>query len=252
MKLAITGKGGAGKTALAALCTRVLAERGRSVLAVDLDRSPGLAVSLGIDAVDIALPDEAIEERAEALYGWGLASGMTAAEAVARYGTRVSDGVTFVGQGNINSARNHTKNYVSAVRAIVEEFDEPGWDVVVDLEAGPSTPFQGYAAFASLAFVCIEATPASVFAARRIISTLDYTDTPTGIVVTKGRPGDTEWVAAELGSVLATIPFDVEVRTAEQQGSLAMLGDGSDALHAVRLLCNVAETTVRGDEMMAR
>src|SRR5512134_780454 len=47
MKLAITGKGGVGKTTLAALLAQVYAERGKQVLAVDADPSPCLAGALG-------------------------------------------------------------------------------------------------------------------------------------------------------------------------------------------------------------
>lgn len=47
MKLAVTGKGGVGKTTLAALLAQVYADQGRQVLAVDADPSPCLAGALG-------------------------------------------------------------------------------------------------------------------------------------------------------------------------------------------------------------
>ena len=50
LKLAISGKGGVGKTTLAALLAQVYAGRGRQVLAVDTDPSPCLAVALGVPA----------------------------------------------------------------------------------------------------------------------------------------------------------------------------------------------------------
>jgi CO dehydrogenase maturation factor len=47
MKIAISGKGGVGKTTLAALLAQVYADAGRNVLAVDADPSPCLAGALG-------------------------------------------------------------------------------------------------------------------------------------------------------------------------------------------------------------
>ncbi len=47
MKLAITGKGGAGKTTLAAVLARRFAEKGYSVIAIDADPDANLASTLG-------------------------------------------------------------------------------------------------------------------------------------------------------------------------------------------------------------
>lgn len=75
MKLAISGKGGVGKTTLAALLAQVYADAGRDVLAVDADPSPCLAGALGFpDAVraklhPIAEMDDLIEERTGAKPG---------------------------------------------------------------------------------------------------------------------------------------------------------------------------------------
>ena len=75
MKLAISGKGGVGKTTLAALLAQAYADSGRDVLAVDADPSPCLAGALGfpIDLQErlhpIAEMDALIEERTGAKPG---------------------------------------------------------------------------------------------------------------------------------------------------------------------------------------
>ena len=75
MKLAITGKGGVGKTTLAALLAQAYADLNRQVLAVDADPSPCLAGALGFPPElrsklhPIAEMDELIEERTGAKPG---------------------------------------------------------------------------------------------------------------------------------------------------------------------------------------
>lgn len=53
-KLAISGKGGVGKTTLAALLAHIYAEQGRSIIAIDADPAGGLAEALGLPSELIA------------------------------------------------------------------------------------------------------------------------------------------------------------------------------------------------------
>src|SRR5512136_3335374 len=75
MKIAITGKGGVGKTTLAALLAQVYADEGRQVLVADADPSPCLAGALGFPEElrdqlhPIAEMDALIEERTGARPG---------------------------------------------------------------------------------------------------------------------------------------------------------------------------------------
>ena len=49
MKIAVTGKGGVGKTTFAATLARLYAEEGRPVLAADVDPDANLGLALGFD-----------------------------------------------------------------------------------------------------------------------------------------------------------------------------------------------------------
>ena len=73
MKLAVTGKGGVGKTTIVAGMARVLAERGQKVLAIDADPAANLALALGFPKDQRLAPivemKELIEERTEAKSG---------------------------------------------------------------------------------------------------------------------------------------------------------------------------------------
>ena len=58
MKLAITGKGGVGKTTLSSTLARLYADEGRTVLAADVDPDANLGLALGLsqEEVDAIVP----------------------------------------------------------------------------------------------------------------------------------------------------------------------------------------------------
>ena len=54
MKVAITGKGGVGKTTFAACLARLYADEGRKVLCADVDPDANLGLALGFSEDDLA------------------------------------------------------------------------------------------------------------------------------------------------------------------------------------------------------
>lgn len=73
MKIAISGKGGVGKTTFASFLIKALADQGKKVLAIDADPDANLAQALGVkgaeDIVPISEMKALIEERTEAKIG---------------------------------------------------------------------------------------------------------------------------------------------------------------------------------------
>jgi len=73
MKIAVTGKGGVGKTLLTALLAKIFSEAGYSVLAIDADPDANLAATLGFPDSDKIIPisemSALIEERTGARPG---------------------------------------------------------------------------------------------------------------------------------------------------------------------------------------
>ena len=53
MKIAISGKGGSGKTTTAGILARMFARKGYEVLAIDGDSNPNLGIALGIPPEEV-------------------------------------------------------------------------------------------------------------------------------------------------------------------------------------------------------
>lgn len=94
MKIAVTGKGGSGKTTITATLARLLARRGLPVLAIDGDPNPNLATALGIADYDgfEAIP-RSIVERREDESGTRLVLTRPVSEIVDEYALDAPDGV---------------------------------------------------------------------------------------------------------------------------------------------------------------
>ena len=73
MKIAVSGKGGVGKTTFSALMIRTLNDQGKHVLAIDADPDANLAAALGIPGAESIVPiadmKELVFERTEARPG---------------------------------------------------------------------------------------------------------------------------------------------------------------------------------------
>ncbi|MCG8376205.1 MAG: AAA family ATPase, partial [Chlorobiales bacterium] len=63
MKIAISGKGGVGKTTLCALLARELSEQGKRVLAIDADPNGNLAEAVGYDEETAGRIEPLIEKK---------------------------------------------------------------------------------------------------------------------------------------------------------------------------------------------
>ncbi len=238
VRLALMGKGGAGKTVVSSTLARLLGRRGRPVLAADLDVNPGLSYSIGLRGADVSLPVEALAERAGAAYGWQLRPGLLPREAVDRYAIRGPDGVSVTSLGKIGGLdKISAKRTVVAVVELLLGFGEPGWDVIADLEAGPTTPFERYHAFADDVVVVVGPAWRSAMTARRLLPMVGEGRTTTIVANRFHHEPDHPGLAPRV-----RIPFDPEVAEAERHG-LAPLDACPDS-PAIRAIARLAELLV--------
>ncbi len=96
MQIAVAGKGGSGKTTISGTMARLLARGGRSVVAIDGDSNPNLAVALGVDpslAFGLrGLPGDLIAVEEDDL-GRHLVLTMPPAEILEKHGVDAPDGI---------------------------------------------------------------------------------------------------------------------------------------------------------------
>lgn len=243
MRVALVGKGGAGKSVVAGLLARLLARAGQRVLAVDSDPLPGLAVSLGLGVVDFTIPDDAVVERAEGAAGprFTLRPGLSAADAVDSFARAGPDGVRFLQVGKVRTSSFPLMRAQWALRQLMEKLPSEAMTVVGDLPGGTRQPFLGWAGYADTAIVVVPPTAAGVLSARRLAKLAGHDGAPRDLcaVVSQARgPEDAAEVARRTGlEVLAAVPYDDQVRAAERRGR-SVLDDapGSEAVAAVEEL----------------
>lgn len=102
MKIAISGKGGSGKTTISATLTRILARRGLPVLAIDGDPNPNLMRALGVsDSFEAKpIPRSVVERRTDDTGANRHVLTRPVAEIVSEYGLKAPDNVTvLIGTG---------------------------------------------------------------------------------------------------------------------------------------------------------
>ena len=97
MKIAISGKGGSGKTTISATLARTFARQGYAVLAIDGDPNPNLGIALGLAAEQLAklqpIPRDIAERQKEPDGKFKLVITKSVAEIAANHGVTGPDGV---------------------------------------------------------------------------------------------------------------------------------------------------------------
>ena len=119
MRLAVVGKGGAGKSVITGTLARILARRGERVLAFDSDTMPGLARSLGVEEC-VDPPLRGAVERPEG-GRWQMRPGIGPVTAVRRYARTAPDGVLLLQIGKWGArANNDRASFQASFRAYVK------------------------------------------------------------------------------------------------------------------------------------
>ena len=252
LRLAVVGKGGAGKSVISATLARTLARRGHRVLALDSDTLPGLSISLGAEVPD-NVPLNAAAERNEK-GRWQLVKGIGAARAVQRFATDAPDGVRLLQIGKTDR-RGLDPNRAShqAFYKVIHRLDDvrslDDWVILGDLPAGPRQAAYDWAPYAQRFLLVVEPTWQSMLTARRIvrITATMRDDREFSLIVNKVTDDDdVDRVQKFLGvPLLGVVPADDAVRASERAG-VALLDSAPDS-PAARAIAGLAEALDAGN-----
>jgi CO dehydrogenase maturation factor len=179
MKLAITGKGGVGKSTLAATLTLLLAREGSRVVAVDADPDANLAGALGISAdeqktiIPIAEQTRLIEERTGAQvkrYGQMFRLNPTVDDIAGSYGFN-NDGYTLLVLGAVDQGGGGCGCPEGVlIRALVSDLVLHKKEaLIMDMEAGVEHLGRATARGVDSMVIVVEPGQRSVDCAKRII-----------------------------------------------------------------------------------
>ena len=174
MKVAVTGKGGVGKTTIAAFLARCWRDAGERVVAVDADPDANLAGTLGYRGPEITplvRLKALVEERVGGGEGWGgfLKMNPRVDDIPAQIGVDV-DGIRVLVMGTIDRGRRGCacpENVLlrEVLSHLILRHDE---HVVVDMEAGIEHLGRGTAEGVDQMIVVVEPGWASIETARRV------------------------------------------------------------------------------------
>ena len=246
MKIAVSGKGGTGKTTLAASLALRLAGRGAEVIALDADPDSNLAAGLGIppEARDRIIPitrlHDLIEERTGAKPG---ASGQVfrlnpeVSDIVEKYGSRHGNirlvAIGAIRQGGGGCACPENTLIRSLVSDLVLRRDQ---HLVMDMEAG--VEHLGRATARGVEALCVVVEPGryAVDCARRILELAGSIGLGrTEILANKvASDRDREFLRdAFPGRALHFFPYSDQVRHADRDGKSALESLPEESLQAL-------------------
>ncbi len=218
MKIAVAGKGGAGKTTVSGTVARAFARAGHPVIAVDADVNPMLGISLGL-GMDATESLAALRQDLD--HGDGGHEHVATVEAMLeRYGADAPDGVRVVVASRVDRPDSGCGCCGITADRLLGELESTGRTVLGDLEAGIGVLARMGAGSLDVVLVVANPTPKSIEVARRAVETAVARDSRVLIVANRVRDdADLDAIRAVLGEHdLVVIPEDPVIARADAEG----------------------------------
>lgn len=249
MKIAVSGKGGVGKTLVSGTLAGYFAQKGFKVMAIDADPSPNLALTLGIPVeeankiIPISENAELLNEKTRTDYPGVYKLHFTVDDIVEENGMKSPTGVNLLVMGTVKSAGSGCACAANAVvrellRHMMVDRDEI---VVVDMEAGVEHMGRGTASHVDIMLIVADSSRKSLEIAKKLSGFAHDAGIKTVFVVgNRVRDSEeieliTEFTKKNELPLLALIPYDDIVVKADRVGEAPLkYAETSESVKAIQ------------------
>jgi CO dehydrogenase maturation factor len=249
MKLAIAGKGGSGKTSISGTLARLIGRDGHSVLAIDGDTNPNLALTLGIPSDRIndlpVLPSGLLERGDD-----GFELKKTLAELRSTHSVEGPDGVTLLVMAHPHEEDAGSGCYCgmhATVRELIESATDADADVtLLDTEASPEHLTRGTAKYADVMLTVVEPYFKSLETGRRMAELARGLGLKRVLLVANKVRDEKELAAVEEFAgkhdleILASVPYDERLLDAERAETAPL--DFDPGAPSIRAIAGIARS----------
>ncbi len=256
MKVAVSGKGGVGKTLIAGGLASGFVARGLKTIAIDADSSPNLALTLGLSPEEtrkillVSENKELVESKTGTGYSGVYRLSFTVDDIVRDYAVSTPFGVNLIVMGTVKAMESGCMCAPNAViramlRHLIVERDEA---VVLDLEAGVEHIGRGTARRVDFLLIVADSNLKSLEIAKHIYDLAAKAGMKHLYLIGNRVMNPTQEEAirtfAEKNDlpILALIPFDSSVTEADMLGETPLK---HKELAAIRAIDNICESLLK-------
>jgi len=252
VKVAVSGKGGVGKTLIAAGLASYFAHKGLKTVAIDADPSPNLALTLGLSPeasrkiVPLSENKRLIESKTGTGYSGVFKLNFRVDDVARHYSMKTPFGVNLIVMGTVQSMGSGCTCAANAVvrallRHLIVESDE---FVILDMEAGVEHIGRATAKNVDIMLVVSDANMKALETAKHI-SELAEAAPMKHVFLVGNKVADKsqrevieQYSKRNKLSILHHVPFDSEVIKAEANGKTPLNNKDSEAIQSIEELAS--------------
>jgi CO dehydrogenase maturation factor len=252
MKIAVSGKGGVGKTLVAGGLACGFVERSLKTMAIDADSSPNLALTLGLTAeearkiVPLTENKELVDSKTSTGYSGVYNLNFSVDDIIRDYSVTTPLHVNLIVMGTVKAMGSGCMCAPNAVvrallRHLIVERNEA---VVLDLEAGVEHIGRGTAKAVDALLIVADSNLKSLEIARHIhdmakVAEMKQLYLIGNRVMNPAQENAIKSFAQENGlNILGFIPFDQKVTEADMLGQTPLKSKEIPAVHAIDNICD--------------